>query len=566
MTGQGQQRTKVRIFSVGLLLMASAWLADAAIDSFFDGESVLSNVFTPELHEALLRGVFLVSQLGFLIYISRLFTRQYRLQAELESLSAAEAAERRRCETILEVLGDGISIQDAELRILYQNARHRQMAGDHSGEFCYRAYHQRETVCPGCQLVAAFSDGGVHVHESDQVGAQGRSVAEIISSPLRDSSGKIVAGIEAVRDITARKLLEERLRDQMAAMESSIDGIGILDAAAQYTYLNQAYAELYGYDRPEALLGRSWRELYAADEIARFEQSILPELLREGRWRGEASGRRRDGSHFPQELSLSVVPDGGIVCVVRDVTRHNQALAAIQQINRDLESRTAELQSANQELEAFGYSLSHDLRTFLTKISAAAQLLEADANSALGATGSDCLEVILTAIDGMDELIQAMLALSQVSRKELQIEEVALSELAAELILGLRLGEPQRRVDFVVTPGLVASGDRQLLRVVLDNLLSNAWKYTGAVEGSRIEFLAAERAGKQVFLVRDNGRGFDMNEASRLFKPFQRLSNVGKVPGTGIGLATVARIILRHGGEVWAEGSADGATFYFTLS
>jgi len=565
LAGNGNLGPKVRILVIGVVLMAAAWLADAAIDSFFEQESFLSNIFAPELHEALIRGVFLASQFGFLIYISRLFTRQHRLQAELKSLSAAEAAERRRCENILEVLGDGISIQDSELRILYQNALHRQMMGDHLGEYCYRAYRQQETVCPGCQLVTAFSDGRVHVHESERLGEEGRRIVEIISSPLRDSSGKVIAGIEAVRDITARKLLEERLRAQMAAMESSIDGIGILDAAAHYTYLNRAHAELYGYDRPEVLLGRSWRDLYEADEVARFEQSILPELFREGRWRGEASGRRRDGSLFPQELSLSVLADGGIVCVVRDITRRHQALAEIRQVNRDLEQRTAELQSANRELEAFGYSLSHDLRSFLTKISAAAQLLEVDADSALSATGSNCLETILTAIDGMDDLIQAMLVISQVSRKALRIETVDLSELAAEVVLGLRLGDPGRPVEVVIAPDLVARGDRQLLRVVLDNLIGNAWKYSGGTRQPRIEFGRTEQEGQPVFVVRDNGRGFDMNEASRLFHPFQRLSNVGEIPGTGIGLATVARVIQRHGGAIWAEGSAKGAVFYFTL-
>lgn len=555
----------MRILAVGLVLMAASWLADAVIDSFFDQESFLDSIFAPGIHEILIRVVFLANQLGFLIYISLLFTRQHRLQAELKSLSAAEGAERRRCENILEVLGDGVSIQDAELRILYQNALHRQMMGEHLGEYCYRAYRQQETVCPGCQLVTAFNDGRVHVHEGERVEAGGRRVFEIISSPLRDSSGKIVAGIEAVRDITARKLLEERLHDQMAAMESSIDGIGILNAAAHYTYLNQAHAELYGYERPETLLGRSWRDLYDADEVARIEQAILPELFAAGRWRGEARGRRRDGSLFPQELSLSVLADGGIVCVVRDITRRHQSLAEIQQVNRDLENRTAELQSANRELEAFGYSLSHDLRSFLTKISAAAQLFEADADSALSATGNYCLETILTAIDGMDDLIEAMLVISQVSRKALHIETVNLSELAGEVVLGLRLGDPQRLVDVVVSPDLVARGDRQLLRVLLDNLLGNAWKYTGEASHPRIEFGQTEQGGQQVFLVRDNGRGFDMSEASRLFHPFQRLSNVGAIPGTGIGLATVARVVQRHGGQIWAEGSADGAVFYFTL-
>lgn len=563
---KGTQGIKVRIIFIGVSLMALSWLADAAIDSLFEENSFVQNIFFPELHKGLIRGVFLGSQLGFLIYISVLFSRQRRLQDELRLSSQREAVERNKCEAILEALGDGISIQDRSWRILYQNALHRSMMGDHRGELCYRAYHGFGSVCPGCRLERSFNDGQVHVHESETRGPDGRQVVEIISTPLLDDDGRIVAGIEAVRDVTERKLLEERLYHQLAAIESSIDGIGILDQGARYTYLNQAHANLYGYEEPADLLGQSWRLLYEAAELTRFEEQVMPELFAAGRWRGEALGRRRDGSTFPQDLSLSVLEDGGIVCVVRDISRRIQALESLHQANQELAGRTGELETANRELEAFSYSLSHDLRSFLTRISAAAQLLEAgtpdpDQNQ------SHCLATILGACEGMEDLIQAMLVLAQVSRRPLQLEQVDLSQLALDILAGLRVTAPQRVVAIAVAEGLTAVADRQLLRVALANLLGNAWKFTAASGAARIEVGGGEMDGRRVFWVKDNGQGFDMAEAEKMFRPFQRLSNARQIPGTGIGLATVARVVQRHGGKVWAEGVPEkGASFYFSLS
>ena len=565
MATKSNQGTRVRIIVIGLSLMAISWLADAAIDSLFEEESFFQNILFPEPHEALIRGIFLASQLGFLIYISLLFGRQRRLQDQLNLSTQREAVERNKCEAILEALGDGVSIQDRNWRITYQNALHRSMMGEHRGEVCYRAYHGLGAVCPGCQLEAAFVDGQVHVHESGTWGPEGWQVVEIISTPLRDDAGRIVAGIETVRDVTERKRLENRLRHQLAAIESSIDGIGILDETATYTYLNQAHVTLYGYECAEELRGRSWKVLYAPEEVARFEAAILPELFAAGRWRGEAVGRRRDGSSFPQELSLSILDDGGIVCVMRDISRRVRDLEALHQANRELEGRTVELESANHELEAFSYSLSHDLRSFLTRISAAAQLLDA-AELAPAQDHRHCLDAILGACEGMEELIQAMLLLAQVSRRPLQREAVDLTQLSLDILAGLRVGAPRRSVDTEVAEDLTVVADRQLLRVALANLLGNAWKFTAQDPAARIEVGGGEQDGRRIFWVRDNGPGFDMAEAERLFRPFQRLTNAHRVPGSGIGLATVERVVQRHGGKVWAEGAPGvGATFFFSL-
>lgn len=235
-------------------------------------------------------------------------------------------------------------------------------------------------------------------------------------------------------------------------------------------------------------------------------------------------------------------------------------------LKQKLEQRAEELTRVNQELEAFSYSLSHDLRQPLTRIYSAAQMLRDNFAASLDETGSFLVDEICKAGEGMEELIEAILVLSRISRSELRREEVDLSELAAEIGIELNLAESDRTVRLAITPGLVARGDAHLLKVALQNLLGNAWKYTRPVPEPRVEFGMVEQKGKQVFFVRDNGVGFDMKDADKLFTPFKRLHDPSEFPGTGIGLATVQRIIQRQGGTIWGRGvKGKGATFFFTL-
>lgn len=563
----GPSRQTYRIFVIGLGLMVLSWIADAAVDAAFDRESFFSQVFMPDDHEIALRLVFITSQLLFLLYIARLLRRRHSLEEELAGALQHTEAERTKSEAILEAFGDGISIQDPELRIIYQNSAHRRQMGEHLGELCYRAYQGREEPCPDCHLQKSFTDGQVHMRQTSAQTSAGLRHAEIVSTPLFDHEGNLIAGIEAVRDITARRAIEDRLRQQLAAMESSMDGIALLDENGCYTYLNRAHARIYGYATTGALLGQSWRSLYGPDELQRFDREVMPEFQKHGRWRGEAEGRRADGSSFAQELSLTATEGNGIVCIVRNINRRKEAEQAIRDMNRDLRQHAAELEAANSELEAFSYSLSHDLRSFLTRISMAGQALQEFEGARLGGEGTVCLQTILGASEGMENLIQAMLALAGVTRQEMSRESVDLSDLAGTVTEELLKAEPGRRARITVTPGLQAQGDPLLLRVVLENLFSNALKYTVEREEARISFSAVERDGRRTFAVADNGIGFDMTEVGELFRPFHRLAGTRRFPGLGIGLSTVRRIIHRHGGEIWAEAvPGQGATFFFTLS
>jgi light-regulated signal transduction histidine kinase (bacteriophytochrome) len=255
---------------------------------------------------------------------------------------------------------------------------------------------------------------------------------------------------------------------------------------------------------------------------------------------------------------------------IRDELLRSELEAAGARAARSVaEARAAmadELERKNKELEAFSYSVSHDLRAPLRAIHGFSEVLLEDHASSLDERGQRCLTRIRSAAQRMAELIDDMLELSRVGRAELTRAQARLTDLARALADELSRREPERQVTFVIEDGLVADADSRLLRVVLDNLLGNAWKFTAKVAQPRVELGSERRGGETVFFVRDNGAGFNMAYAHKLFSPFQRLHSEAEFPGTGIGLATVQRIVDRHGGRVWAESAVGhGATVFFTL-
>lgn len=240
-------------------------------------------------------------------------------------------------------------------------------------------------------------------------------------------------------------------------------------------------------------------------------------------------------------------------------------IAAREQKERELQQRTGELESAIRELESFSYSVSHDLRTPLRAIDGFSLVLSEDYAAVLDPTAQQYLARTRAAAQRMSQLIDDLLGLAQMTHRGLHPTDIDLAVLARDSLQRLAMADPQRSVDIRIGEALHAHADRQLMAIVLDNLLGNAWKYTSQRENARIEFDKHVREGQTVFFVRDNGTGFDMRYASKLFMPFQRLHG-SDYPGTGIGLATVQRIIHRHGGRIWAQAMPDqGATFHFTL-
>lgn len=253
-----------------------------------------------------------------------------------------------------------------------------------------------------------------------------------------------------------------------------------------------------------------------------------------------------------------------------EVRERKRAEEEVRQLNAQLEervqARTAELEAANDELRAFSYSVSHDLRSPLRKIEAFGQLLVEESKDELGSAAQDYLSRIRAASRHMNALIEDMLKLSRVSREQMKREAVNLSKMAREILDEYQQGHPTRQVTTHVDEGLSTYGDEALLRIAMDNLLGNAWKFTSENDDGRIEFRGTKLDGEEAFSVKDNGAGFDMTHADKLFQAFQRLHPSHSFPGTGIGLAIVYRIVKRHGGRIVGEGAIDeGASFTFTL-
>lgn len=265
-------------------------------------------------------------------------------------------------------------------------------------------------------------------------------------------------------------------------------------------------------------------------------------------------------------LALSLLLFSVTWALTRSRAEAERAGAQLRVANRDLKTMNKDLEAANAELEAFSYSVSHDLRAPLRHIDGFSQILLEDHEQDLNENRRSYLRRMRAATSRMGDLIDDLLGLSRLTRADMHWENVELSTLARSVAADLRESDPKRDVKFVIPEGLVASGDARLLRVALENLLSNAWKFTKNQPTSKIEFGVTQREGVPAYYVRDNGAGFDMAYAGKLFGAFQRLHSAEEFEGTGIGLATVRRVVRRHGGQVWAEGEpGKGATFYFTL-
>ncbi len=477
---------------------------------------------------------------------------RYRLM----TLTPAAAAE-----DILATMGDSLMLISMDGKIIFANRATSELLGYRVQELVGKPLHSimaGENADSDALWREILERDTISSRKSTYLSKDGSGIPVLLSaSVVNDKDGEPSGAVMTAHDMSEHRRMEIYLRKSEEKYRTLVDhalvGIGI-HRDGRLIFANKELASMLGYT-PEEIVG-----MPIAERIHPDERDFVMARAR----------RRQSGSSEPETYEVRLLTkDGNVVytLISNAVMEINEQPATMITVADITDTKTRkELELANKELVAFSYSVSHDLRAPLRSIDGFSQAVLEDYEDRLDAQGKDYLRRVRAASQRMARLIDDLLKLSRVTRAEMNYQQVDLSAMAKAIAGELKETNPERAVEFIIAEGATAPGDAPLLRAALENLLNNAWKYTARHPLAKIEFGVIQQDGQPTYFVRDDGAGFDMAYAGKLFTPFQRLHDVKEFDGVGIGLATVQRIVRRHGGNIWAEGEVEkGAIFYFTL-
>ena len=555
----------------------TAWKQSAPIMAGGEQVGTLDVVYLKKRGEGD-EGPFLKEERDLLDAVASRFARVIERKRGEEKLRQSEEKYR----TLVESSSDAILMLDKKRRMVSCGEAFLRLFGYERGEVegqSIRIIHTSESSFAqfGQLCYPAIEREGTYRTEWHFARKDGSIFpVETVTSAIRNPEGATTGYVAIIRDITERKRVEELLQRERETFFSILQkapyGLILMEKRGRYIYANPEFTRMTGYTLEDAPTGKEW--FYKAYPDPEYRRQVRRAWVEDISGRGMTrvfSVVGKDGQVKEFEFRPpTALDEERLIITLSDVSERKRAEAEIRRLNEELEQRvmerTRQLEAANEELEAFSYSVSHELRNPLLTIEGFCRILQRDYAPHLDDRGSRFLGIITTGARKMGRLIEDFLAFSRLGHQEIETSDIAMAEMVEEVIREFQAVDAERGTQVIVKELPTARGDRAMIRQVVSNLVSNAFKFTRITEAPVIEIGGEIADSRSCYYVKDNGVGFAMEQAGRLFAVFERLHTGEQFEGTGVGLATVHRIIDRHGGKVWAEGSPGrGATFYFTL-
>lgn len=514
--------------------------------------------------------------------VAHQFSRILERKRSEEALRDAES----RLRQLMEAIPIGVFVLDSSGKPTYANPVAKELLGrgiiadtatDQLGEVYQATIAGTDQPYPADRMpiVRALAGERLTVDDLEVTRPGGKTLAlEVWGSPVYDSAGRVQYAMAAFIDITERKRAEDALRETEEMYRAVVDNANdamVINVGAQVVFVNHAYVALFGLEDEAQAVGLSVYQFSHPEDYDLVRERIL------ARERGEPVPSRFEHRIIRQDGNVRTVETSSVsitfrgqpawLRVLRDVTERKRAEEEIRVLNQELEQRVIELESSMKELDAFSYSVSHDLRAPLRAMDGFSRILAEEHAPQLVPEAQHYLQLVRDNAQQMGRLIDDLLMFSRLGRQQLRLQTVALADLVKQALGDLQSEREERRIEISVGDLPTCRADPALLRQVYINLIGNALKYTRKNQTAVIEVDCQQIDGEHVYRIKDNGAGFDMRYADKLFGVFQRLHRSEDYEGTGVGLAIAQRIIHRHGGRIWAEAEINkGATFYFTLS